>query len=297
MKRFLIICILFSAAAFPVVAVETGASFSMGNNNLPAEPLTSTAFTGTDYPWGMTLYWKRKANDVSGIEVGFYRDTILKNIGYTNFYYNEELFNIEVGPFFGLFNTTETLMKAGISTSIRFNIPGIAFAQLDTQSTIGGRLVNAGDYIQEANNISIGFYVYNAICTVMLDTRSFTKITAAGLSQSEDFTEYAFITDAFQKNMPYTVSLKMAYQTRVRTIETTSVETLNNLVLGTDISFSPFEFLSIYAGLESVLYSFGSLKDLSDDSSELLSFPDELPGNYLFNATLGVSLDLDNINN
>ena len=33
------------------------------------------------------------------------------------------------GPFFGLFNTAESLIKSGIATAIRVNIPGIAFAE------------------------------------------------------------------------------------------------------------------------------------------------------------------------
>lgn len=297
MKKFFIVTILLLAIAIPSFAAEIGGSFSMGNNNLPAEPMTGTAFAGTEFPWGMSLFWKKEANDASGIEVGFYRDPILRNLGYTNFYYNEDLFNITVGPFFGLFNTTETLVKSGISTSIRVNIPGLAFAQFDTQSTIGGRLVSAGDYIQEANNISIGFYVYNAICTIMIDTKSYSAVTAAGASQSEDFTEYAFVTDLFQKNVPYTVALKLAYQNRVRTVEAVSVQTLNNVVLGTDFAVSPVEFLSFFVGLESSLYSFGSLEDLDAETTELLTFSSDFPGNFLFNATLGVTVDLDNINN
>ncbi|MDC7228187.1 MAG: hypothetical protein PQJ61_15605, partial [Spirochaetales bacterium] len=227
---------------------------------------------------------------------GFYRDTVLKNLAYTNFYYNDDLFNIEVGPFFGLFNTAQTMIKSGISTAVKINIPGIAYARFYTQSTIGGTLVNTGDYIQEANNISIGFYVPNAICTLMIDTKGFTSVTDSG-PQTDEFTEYAFVSDIFQKNMPYTVTLKIAYQAKTRTIEDTSVLSLNNIVLGTDVTFSPFDFLSIDAGLESCLYSFGSLEDLVADTSSLLSFADELPGSFLFNATLGVTLDLDNINN
>ncbi|HAK46066.1 MAG TPA: hypothetical protein DCO79_09150 [Spirochaeta sp.] len=297
MKKIILTIILITAVILPAAAIETGGTFSIGNNNLPAVPSTSTAFAGDEYPWGMSLFWKKAANDVSGIDVGFYKDPILNNIIYTNFYYNEDLFNISVGPFFGVFNTAETLVKSGISTSIRVNIPGFAFAQFDTQSTIGGRLVAAGDYIQEANNISLGFYVYNAICTLMINTKSYSAITDAGTSQTEDFTEYAFVTDLFQKNVPYTIALKLAYQNRVRTLESTSIRSLNNVILGTDISVSPFEFLSLIIGLESGLYSFGSLENLVADSKNLLSFASELPGSFLFNATLGVSVDLDNINN
>ncbi len=297
MKKLIIALILITASVLPAFSAETGATFTMGNNSLPAEPMTSAAFAGDEFPWGLSAYWKKAANDYSGIEIGFYMDPVLQNVGYTKFYYNEDLFNISVGPFFGIFNTTETLIRSGISSSIRVNIPGFAFAQFETKSTIGGRLVSAGDYIQEANNISLGFYVYNAICTIMIDTKSYSVVNDAEKTQTEDYTEYAFITDLFQKNVPYTVALKLAYQQRERTIEDTSAETLSNVVLGTDFRISPFEFLSIFVGLESGLYSFGSLEDTAADTKELLTFDDALTGNFLFNATVGVSLDLDNINN
>ena len=284
---------------FPVAASEIGGSFSMGNNNLPKEIATDTAFAGDKFPWGMNLYWENEASDVSGIAVGFYRDPLLQNLGYANFYYNEDYFNIKVGPFFGLFNTKETLIQSGISTSIRVNIPGIAFAQFDTQSTIGGRIAEIGDYTQEANNISIGFYVYNAICTIMIDTENYTLMNEAGNTQSDNLTEYSFNTDLFQKNVPYNVSLKIAYQNRVRTIETISVFSLNSVVLGTDLTISPWDFLSFFIGMESSLYVFGSLENLTvtPTTKELLTFSTEPPGNFLFNASLGVTVNLDNIDN
>ncbi len=296
MKRVLagLILILVSASVY---ATETGGTFSIGNNNLTAEPMTSTEFPGTEFPWGGSLYWKREASDNSGLEVGFYRDPVIRNIGYTNFYYNEDLFSISVGPFFGIFNTTETLIKSGISTSVKINIPGIAFAEFETQSTIGGRLVSTGDYIQEANRLGVGFYVYNAICTLQIDTKSYNVIDETYGSLSEDFTEYAFIADLFQKNVPYTMKLKLGYQNKVRVIESTESQSLNSVVLGTDVSIRPAEFLGIFIGLESSLYSFGSIDDSTADTSELLSFASEFPGNYLFNATIGFSLDLENINN
>lgn len=297
MKKIILILIVSAAAVIPLSAAETGGSFTMGNNNLPAQVMTSAAFPGTEFPWGASLFWKKEANDVSGIEIGFYRDSILNNIGYTNFYYNEDLFNISVGPFFGLFNNLQALIKSGIETSIRVNIPGIAFARFDTKSTIGGRLVSVGDYIQESNNISAGFYVYNAIVTLMVDTKSYSTKIDGNKTQTLDYTEYAFIADLFQKNVPYTAALKLAYQQRVRTVESTSIERLNNVILGTDLSISPLEFLSFDISLESGVYSFGSLEDTVAATKSLMTFSEDLFQSFLFNATLGFTIDLDNINN
>jgi len=297
MKKILLTVIFTFILLIPVFAAETGGTFTIGNNNLTPTPMTTAAFPGTDFLWGGSLFWTKEANDQSGIEIGFTTDPIMKNLGYTNFYYNEDLFSIEVGPFFGLFNTLESLIKSGISTSIRVNIPGIAFAEFSTQSTIGGSLVAVGDYVQEASSISAGFYVYNAICTLMLDTKRFSRKDASLGTVIEDYTEYAFITDLFQKNVPYTAKLKLAYQSRVRTIATTNIQSLNNVVLGTDFQIKPFEFLSIFLGIESSLYSFGYKEDTVAATKDLLTFSQDFPGNFLFNATVGCSVDLDNINN
>lgn len=297
MKKILTVLAIITAFSVPAYSAETGGAVVIGNNNLTAVPMTSAAFPGTEFPWGAELFWKKAANDSSGIEVGFYRNSVLNNLAYTNFYYKEDLFSIEVGPFFGLFNNTKTLIKSGIATNIRVNIPGFAFAEFDTQSTIGGRLVNVGDYIQEANTISAGFYVYNAICTLRVDTQSYVEINAAAKTQTVDFTEYAFIAGLFQKNVPYTAAIKMGFQQRTRTIETVSIESLSGIILGTEFSISPFEFLSLDLGLDSGLYTFGSYNDIAADTTDLLTFADTFPGNFLFNAKVGFTVDLDNINN
>jgi hypothetical protein len=295
MKKIIITFLIAAVCTVSLFGTETGGSFTIGNNNLTAAPLTTAVFPGTEFPWGTSLYWTKEANESSGIEVGFLRDPILRNIGYTNFYYSEDLFSIEVGPFFGVFNSLETLIKSGISTEIRVNIPGIAFADFSTRSTIGGRLSAAGDYIQEANNISVGFYLYNAICTVAIDTKSYGFINTSLVNYAENFTEYSFSADLFQKNIPYTVELKLAYQERVRTIDQTSIQSLNTIVLGTDISISPLEFLSVCIGIESSLYSFGFMEDTVAATKELLTFSSTFPGNFLFNASAGFSIDLDKL--
>ena len=297
MKKILLVLIIAAAASAPLIADEVGGSFTIGNNNLTAAPLTTAVFPGTEFPWGATATWSQQANDFSGIEAGFTIDPLLRTIGYTNFYYNEDIFSIEVGPFFGLFNTTENLIKSGISTSMKLNIPGIAFAEFTTSSSIGGQLVSAGDYNQEANTIAVGFYVYNSICTLKIDTASYNYLSASLGTVSEDFIEYAFIADLFQKNVPYTVELKLAYQQRTRTVAATDIQTLSNVVLGTDFSISPFEFLSVSLGIDSGLYSFGFLEDTVAGTKDLLTMSQTFPGNFLFNATLGFTLDLGNINN
>ncbi|MBI9108335.1 MAG: hypothetical protein JEZ04_16430 [Spirochaetales bacterium] len=297
MKKLFFTAILAFVLLTPAFSEQTGASFTIGNNNLTSAPLTGTEFPGTEFLWGGSLFWTKEANDQSGIEVGFTTDPVMKNLGYASFYYKEDLFSIDVGPFFGLFNTAEALIKSGIATSIRVNIPGIAFAEFATQSTIGGRLTSTGDYLQEANSISAGFYVYNAICTVMLDTKSFSRVDATLGIVNEDFTEYALVFDLFQKNIPYTAKLKLAFQQRVRTIAATNIQSLYNVVLGTDFSINPFEFLSIFLGIESGLYSFGYNEDTVATTKDMLTFASTFPGNFLFNATIGCSLDLDAFNN
>ncbi|MDC7225680.1 MAG: hypothetical protein PQJ61_02825, partial [Spirochaetales bacterium] len=110
MKKYLLVFFLIIVAVIPAAAAETGGSFTIGNNNLPEEEMDSADFKGMDFLWGMSAFWEKEANDISGIRVGFYRDTVLNNLAYTNLYYNDDLFNIVVGPFLGLLNTAQTMI-------------------------------------------------------------------------------------------------------------------------------------------------------------------------------------------
>ncbi|MCD6396892.1 MAG: hypothetical protein J7L71_05090 [Spirochaetaceae bacterium] len=253
---------------------------------------TVSSLSTTTYPWGISIFGTDSISEDMLLKAGVFYDPVLRYTTYTLFEYQHEFFKLGVGPFFGTFNTPGTILKSGISTSVRIELPGIIYASIKADSSIGSRFVKVGDYIQEYNKISIGYYIPNAICSVDLTSKSFVTKQAANLEVDDSFTEYAFKVDMFQKNVSFRALLSFAYQTLTRTYLNTSTSIshenkLNSLILGTDFTFKLNDGLSLITNLESNIYSFG----YNDTST--LNMATSWPGNFLFRITTGVSIDLD----
>ena len=293
MKKTLFVLLFIIILLTPAVSMEITTLFhisDMSFNN--TDTSTVSSFSGTYYPWGISVFGSDEINDDMSLKAGVFYDPILRYTTYTLFEYQHEFFKLGVGPFFGTFNTAETILKSGISTSVRVELPGILFASLKADSSIGSRFVKVGDYLQEYNKISVGYYIPNAICSVSLTSKSFVTKQASNLEVNDSFTEYAFNVDIFQKNVGFSAMLSFAYQTITRsyldTVSSISTEnTLNSLVLGTNFTFNIADGFSLLTNLESNVYSFGYNGDTA------LTLPTSGPGVFLFRFTTGVSLDLD----
>ncbi len=291
MKK-LIIVLFLSGVLTSAFALELTTRFTTGNlafKNTAVTPVSS--FSGTDYPWGISVYGEKNISDSISIRAGVFYDPVLRYTTNTLFQYQYDFFKLGVGPFFGIFNTPQTVMKSGITTTVKIEVPGIVFASLEADSSIGARFIKTGDYIQEKNVISLGYYIPNAICSVNLTTKSFVVKQSDTLEVDDSFTEYAFNVDIFQKNVPVRTVLSFAYQTLSRsyldtTSGTTTSNALNSLILGTHFTAAVSEKLSLFTTLESNVYSFGYV------NTSPLTLPDTGPGVYLFRVTVGTTVTL-----
>ncbi len=293
-RRYILPAILcLFVVIMPLQAFEVSTEFQIGNLGFANDrPSTATDYPA-QFPWGLSIYGSEEITGDLGVDIGFYFDQTLKNISYTNLRYTQQFFTLGVGPFFGFFNSPSSLLKPGISTSVRLDFPGLIFVEFRADSTIGGRLVQDGDYLQERSDITAGFYVLNAITSVSLLTKGYTYRTATQ-EIIDSFVEYSFSTDIYQKNVPFNILLKFAYQKRGKSFTDVSTNDvvshdLNSLVLGTRVDFRVTRYLSIMANLESSIYNWGSAGDA------LLTFPTTGIGAYLFNATAGVTLNIDTL--
>ncbi len=283
--------LLFFLLSFSLYSLDVGINFRIGNLAFRNDRTANdTTFNGTNYFYGLSLFTTASISDNFSFESGFFNDAILKNISYTIFNYRQKFITIGVGPFFGFFNSTSTILKSGISTSILLELPGIVFLRFRSDSTIGGRLIEIGDYIQERNNISAGYYVKNAICSLNLSSKKYIQKASSTIETVDSLTEYSFKTEVFQKNMPYTIDIAFAYQTLKKefiTSTTTTKHTLNSIILKTKLKFFIEEYLTLYTDLESSIYTFGE--------DALLGISNPGPGGYLFRLNTGVTLNLDKI--
>jgi len=243
-----------------------------------------TSFPGSDYLWGVSAYATQSLTDAIGFETGFYADPILRNIAYTLFNYHASFLTIGVGPFFGFFNDLSTLLTSGISTAITLELPGILFVSFRSDSTIGGELIKVGSYLQSRNDVSLGFYVPNAICTLALDTKSFEQKAAAD-TVVDALTEYRFSADVFKKGVPYRIVTTIAYQVLSKSFvaATTTDATLNSIVLGIQVDVNLTPSVMLTAGMEGTVYSFGTGVLVGSAQS------------LLFQATAGIRMNVDAI--
>ncbi|HET6451808.1 MAG TPA: hypothetical protein VFI08_10870, partial [Spirochaetia bacterium] len=138
------------------------------------------------------------------------------------------------------------------------------------------------DYSQELTELTFGFYVPNAICTLQASSRSFQQKTSSEVV-TDALTAYTFSTEIFKKNVPYRVRLWLAFQDLSRSYDSgsTTTATLDSVILGTQFELTLTGPLVLTAGLEGNLYSFG-LGSLSGGDSD-----------FLFRSYAGVKLNLD----
>ena len=288
MKRiYLVLTTLLLLTCFNLFSIEVGTLFHLSNLDFGKERKeTETDLSGYNYVWGVSLYGIIPVSDSMYLKIGNFYDPILNNTVYNLIGFEQNYVKILVGPFFGVWHNDSNLVQSGLSTTVRVDLPGIFFISFQADSSIGGRLVKEGDYIQEKNGVEAGFYAPNAICSLALQTKTYTQ----ELKTSEkvtSFTEYSFKTDVFKKNVPYRIELTFAYQIQnvdYVTAAATTTHTLNSLVMGTKITAKLTDSIQYTFDLESNIYSFGTAEDI------VLSLPSSGIGMYLFRASTGVSV-------
>jgi hypothetical protein len=284
-KRIALALALAAASAAPLFSLELGAEGWLGNLGFsPQRAIDDAAFPGASYYWGLSVWGSQELTNAISFETGFAMDQILRNVCYTLFDYHADFLTVGFGPFFGLFNDWGTLLKSGISTSVRIEVPGIAFASFRSDSSIGGELVQDGDYFQTRNDISFGVHIPNAICTLSLNTREFEQ-KAAGYNVVDSLTEYVFSTDIYKKNVPYRLIITVGYQNLSRSFidaaSTATTATLDSVILGTEVDVSFSQALLLKAGVSGNVYSFGQ--------GTLVGACDT----FLFRTFLGMRMNVD----
>ncbi len=288
-KPFIIAVSFLFLSTFFLYSSEVGTSFTFSNIDFTDDRAkTDTEVSGTDFLYGLSVFGNADVSQDMNLETGLFYDPILKYSISALLSYRSDFFELKAGPFFGVFNDFSTILKPGISTEILVDVPGVIFGRLSADSSIGGRLVSSGDYLQEKSVLGVGFYIPNAICEASLSTKTFTEKTSAGEKVSK-LQEYAFSTDIYQKNRPYRFELTFGYQTRTLTfIETSTVEhTFNSLILGTRIDLAASSKMDLFFDLKSNIYSFGEA-----DGTFMETATSGL-GMYLFSLETGVSFRLD----
>jgi hypothetical protein len=172
---------------------------------------------------------------------------------------------------------------------VQLTIPGVMFTRLLFDYSLGSVLLEDGDYSQNRNELSVGFYVPNAICSLILESKKFYEQRTATLDVVDSLLRYSFQADIFQKNAPYRLLFSLAYETLQKKFfdgATNPVHTLNSLKAGVELSVDLARFLTIMFGLDSALLTMGDglLSGVQNPA-------------YLFQAYSGFTLNFENMKN
>ena len=273
-----------------LTALDAGASYrieSLAFKNDRAS--TETDFSGLELPMGFSLYATEKLQQDLTLDAEYSYDSILRHILTGVVTYQGNLFSFGVGPFLGFFNTDQLWPKVGVTSVFRVEWPGTVFVELWLDNSTGSQLTDTGDYLQERSNLSVGFYVPNAICSVNLFRRRFAENTGAA-EVSDQISEYTFAADIFEKNVPFKIILSFGLQTLTREWDVagvTTTHTLQSLIVGTQFDMKISDAVGITIDLDSGVYSFGQ--------DELVGIPSPGIQGYLFRAVAGVTVDVDSI--
>jgi hypothetical protein len=276
-----------------IAGLEIGGSFRLGTLGFALDRAqTDATFSGDKLQWGASLSVQQPLSDDFSFASAFERDLILRNTVYNTLTFRQSFLRIGVGPFFGVFNSTVSILKPGLTTSVQVEFPGVAYLYFRSDSTIGGRLVEVGDYTQERSDVAAGIYVGSVILSANLRSRRFSQKTSAAVETVDGLTAYALETDIFRKNAPYKILLSFGYHQLTRTFVDAALaepvrHALNSIVLGTNVDMYITGFLTTSLNLESSIYTFGG--------GSLLGISNPGPGGYLFRVSVGFSLNTDRI--
>lgn len=274
------------AAAAPASALDIEAGGYFGNLGLPWAG--TEALTYDEYPSNLWLYGARAAfNEDLGegfsLRAEYATDPVLRHLVRGAVTYEAGVASISAGPILGVLNTTESPLKAGIDIGFRLELPGFAFLSVRADSSMGAGLAALGDYSQEFSELAAGWYVKNAICSVAMTTKRFTKVVASGEYLVDAYSDYAFLVDVHKKGAPYRVLADLGYRTMTRTYPDAVVDGLGSVVLGATLSVDVLPTVSVVAGLDSGVYVFGT-------DAMVGRGPD--PNSFIFSAELGVVIRL-----
>ena len=265
-------------------ALEVSGTYRIENLAFRSDREASdVSFSGDEFPMGFSLGIRHTSQQELAMEAEYVYDAVLRNIATGLVTYRGNLFSFGVGPFLGFLNTEQLWPKVGIASVFKVEWPGAAFVQLWLDNSSGNRLSDEGDYLQERNNLSLGFYVPNAICSLNVANKRFVEKTDTA-EIADTMTAYSLAVDIYQKNVPFKIVVTFGLQRLCREFEETAdttTHTLYSIIFGTRFDMRLSQLVSIMIDLDSSIYTWGQ--------DELLGLSN--PGTYLFRAVAGVTVD------
>ena len=273
-------------AALPAAALDFEAEAFFGNIGMPWDivtPIQGSAYPSNLWMYGGEISVVESLGEGFRLETNYVTDPVLRHVLSSLVSYEAGLVKLAVGPVLGAFNSAQTPLKAGISAGLRVDIPGLVFVSVRADSSMGAGLMTTGDYAQELGELSGGWYVRNAICTLTLATRKFYIVPSPGDVIADASNRYSFSVDVHKKGVPYRILASLGYEDFRRTYADATVDRLGTLFLGARINADIGPRLTLIFDLESGVYTFGM---------DALAARGPDPDAFMFRASIGFRLTL-----
>lgn len=281
------VTLVLALAVAPCAATELSMEALGGNLFFPWNQGSATTgnFPANNLFWGAAVsVYDTIGDSGASYRINYATDPILRHIVSVMLTYNIGFAQFGVGPFLGTFNSSGTPIKSGLSTSLRVEWPGRVFASIRSDSSLGGGMLAVGDYVQEMTEMSVGWYVHNAICSLSMLTKKFYSQETIALQTLDKLSRYTFDVNVYSKGAPLTLIWTLGYQTLSKTWSDTAVkDSLGSVILGARADWRVSRKVRVTGRLETGIYTFGldALQGRGPDSRS-----------FLFDAGLGVVLSL-----
>jgi hypothetical protein len=269
MKRiwFLLFGFIVSQIFLPGTAQALELRFFGGTGNHSFDPEGKTPlgagavrFEPHIFPLGL-ISLEGKFSDTMDFSAVYERDPLLGNRLLGNVGFEMSVFRLDFGPFIGLFNSREQLLNPGLAAALALEFPGIIFGSLKAESTLGSPASFPGDYLQQTGEVALGFWVPYVVCTLSLNTRSFSRRKTDDLLLKDELIRYQFRADIFTKNVPYTIRIDMGYQSLKRiytdSLTGTSADELKSIYIGFEGTYRIIPSLRLILGAEMPVFVWG----------------------------------------
>jgi hypothetical protein len=169
-----------------------------------------------NYPYGFgDLQIKGEVSDKMDFNIRFSRDNILQNTFTGSIKTTSDYFNIEFGPFAGMIDEFSK-PEIGISGSMQFGYPGIAFLSLGGSSSIGTNLDFFSVNTRETYEVRLGLWLPGIIPSVSINTKKFSKHHENSVVIRDELTRMQLSVDLFAKGFPVVFTLDAGMETLTR---------------------------------------------------------------------------------
>ncbi len=278
-----IVLVLLIWVGVPASTTELTLGFTLGNQEFAVDRSPANAELESDlYQAGFELSGVTSLPYQLGLLYGIERDLRLRTLGYVGLRYSDDRVFFSVMPIVGLLNSSGRPVSPGVQSSLGFYVLDRAEVEFSLMRPFLTNLSDEGDNNQSMDSIR-GAIFFDGYLLGAEWLRTIYRERETAFLRASQVQEYAVYTEIFQKNVPYRVTLRLAYQDRLVKFEDTGVKVqTGSIVFGPSILMQHSPGLSSTIGINAALFTLGR-EELAGES---------ISDEFMYTMNLGLVIDL-----